>query len=66
MREQTAREKILVEGLARIASNLGRGSFRPSEKDNAERPLRIKASETLHKAGYRYQENPDGWVLKAQ
>ena len=66
MREQTAREKILVEGLARIASNLGRGSFRPSEIDNAKRPLRIEASETLHKAGYLYQENPDGWILKGQ
>ncbi|GAH78327.1 unnamed protein product, partial [marine sediment metagenome] len=51
------REQILAEGLARIASNLGRGSFHPSDED----PLRVEAAKALKEAGYKYMENPDGW-----
>ena len=61
----------LVEGLADIASNLGSGSVYPSEADNASRPLRVKASESLHAAGYEYYEccgkdNVDGWFTKKE
>lgn len=51
------REQILAEALARIASNLGRGSLHPSPAD----PLRAEASKALKEAGYKYMENPDGW-----
>lgn len=54
-------EQILAEALARVASNLGRGSLRPSEFDEGSRPLRVEASEALKEAGYEYMENPDGW-----
>jgi len=57
------REKILVNGLVDIASSLGSGSVRPSMADSATRALRIVATQTLKRAGYVYQENPDGWVL---
>jgi len=73
VREMTKDEKIrvLVKGLANIASNLGHGSFRPSREDDGARPLRIEASETLHKAGYEYYEccgrdNVDGWFTKQE
>ena len=56
---------ILANGLAKIASNLGRGGVVGSQSDNGSRPLRIAASETLKQAGMRYMEYPaveeDGW-----
>ena len=70
--EKEVREKMLVDGLARIASNLGNGSFRPSKEADIEDRFRVEATETLHKAGYTYHEYPevppdkDGWFSKDQ
>ena len=56
---------VLVNGLASIASNLGRGGVIGSLSDAGSRPLRIAASKTLALAGMRYMEYPsveeDGW-----
>ena len=64
------REQILVQGLADMASNFGRGSFSSSPDFETQQKFRIAASETLKKAGYVYKEYPevlpdgDGWYLK--
>jgi len=55
----------LVSGLARIASDLGRGGFVGSDMDKGSRPLRVEATECLKAAGLVYLEYPvvqdDGW-----
>ena len=57
----------LVSGLARIASNLGRGGVVGGPMDKGSRPLRIEATECLKSAGLVYREYPsvsdDGWYL---
>lgn len=68
--DDAEREQILVQGLADIASNFGRGSFSASPVYSTEQEFRAAASETLKKAGYVYKEYPsvlpdgDGWYLK--
>jgi len=56
---------ILASGMAKIASNLGRGGMVGSQSDNGSRPLRVAATECLKKAGLVYHEYPsmpdDGW-----
>ncbi len=65
-KEWRGKERLFVNGLAEIASNLGRGSIIPSVADTASRLLRVKATEILHTCGYQYYEcvgknNIDGW-----
>lgn len=66
------REQILIQGLADMASNFGRGSFSGTPDFVTEQRFRVCASETLKKAGYVYREYPqvppdsDGWYLTAE
>lgn len=63
------REQILVNGLARMASNFGEGSFSSSPDFETQQRFRTAASGTLREAGYVYKEYPevppdgDGWYL---
>ena len=67
--EAKEREKILVDGLARIVSNFGMGSSSSSPSFKTELLFRASASKTLKKAGYVYKEYPqvppdgDGWYI---
>jgi len=58
---------VLVSGLARIASNLGRGGLVGGDQDKGSRPLRVAATECLKSTGLVYREYPsvpdDGWYL---
>lgn len=62
--------QILTSGLARIASNLGRGGVVGGQMDKGSRPLRVEATKTLQASGLVYREYPsvkdDGGYLGSE